>query len=277
MLGVPMSMTRPKLYVLPGSHPCAAVEAALKLKSIAYDRVDLLPSVEQLVGPLRYGGRTVPGMRLDGERLVGSRSIMRRLDQLVPEPALLPPADSPSHAEVLEAERWGDESFQDVPRHVLDVAFLRRPASIESYAGDAKLPLPAKLLRPALPLTARLLSLKSKAKDESARAYLDARRLDRRRAARRRAAQRRRPADRQHDPPAAHDRRRPPADRRPSRCAADALFSTERRRSPGGRAARGVDRAGGLAPAATRPFTPRTHRLAIAPRHAVRRRRYSRR
>ena len=174
MLGVPMSMTRPKLYVLPGSHPCAAVEAALKLKSIAYDRVDLLPSVEQLVGPLRYGGRTVPGMRLDGERLVGSRSIMRRLDQLVPEPALLPPADSPSHAEVLEAERWGDESFQDVPRHVLDVAFLRRPASIESYAGDAKLPLPAKLLRPVLPLTARLLSLKSKAKDESARAYLDA-------------------------------------------------------------------------------------------------------
>ncbi|MEA2140142.1 MAG: hypothetical protein QOC91_241 [Solirubrobacteraceae bacterium] len=169
-----MSRTRPKLYVLPGSHPCAAVEAALKLKSIEYDRVDLLPSLEQLVGPLRYGGRTVPGMRLEGERLVGSRPIMRRLDQLVPEPALLPPADSPSRAQVLEAERWGDETFQDVPRHILDVAFLRRPASIESYAGDAKLPLPAKLLRPALPLTARLLKLKSKAKDESARAYLDA-------------------------------------------------------------------------------------------------------
>jgi len=174
MLGVPMSMTRPKLYVLPGSHPCAAVEAALKLKSIAYDRVDLLPSVEQLIGPLRYGGRTVPGMRLDGERLVGSRSIMRRLDQLVPEPALLPPAGSPSYAQVLEAERWGDESFQDVPRQILDVAFLRRPASIESYAGDAKLPLPARLLRPALPLTARLLAIKSKAKDESARAYIGA-------------------------------------------------------------------------------------------------------
>ena len=169
-----MSTIRPKLYVLPGSHPCAAVEAALKLKSIDYDRVDLLPSVEQVVGPLRYGGRTVPGMRINGERLVGSRSIMRRLDQLVPEPALVPGADSPAHAQVLEAERWGDESFQDVPRHILDVAFLRRPASIESYAGDAKLPLPVKLLRPALPLTARLLKLKSKARDESARAYLDA-------------------------------------------------------------------------------------------------------
>lgn len=174
MLGTQMAAMRPKLYVLPGSHPCAAVEAALKLKSIDYDRVDLLPSSELLVGPLRYGGRTVPGMRLDGERLVGSRTIMRRLDELEPEPAMLPPADSPSHAKVLEAERWGDESFQDVPRHILDVCFLRRPAAIESYAGDAKLPLPVGLLRPALPLTARLLAFKSKAREQTAREYLAA-------------------------------------------------------------------------------------------------------
>jgi glutathione S-transferase len=169
-----MSAMRPKLYVLPSSHPCAAVEAALKLKSIDYDRVDLLPSSELLIGPLRYGGRTVPGMRLDGERLVGSRPIMRRLDELMPEPALLPPPGSPSYARVLEAEQWGDESFQDVPRHILDVCFLRRPAAIESYAADAKLPLPVALLRPALPLTARLLAFKSKAREQTAREYLTA-------------------------------------------------------------------------------------------------------
>jgi glutathione S-transferase len=174
MLGTAMTTTAPKLYVLPGSHPCDAVEAALKLKSIAYQRVDLLPSLEQLIGPLRYGGRTVPGMRLDGERLVGSRQIMRRLDRLVAEPALLPPAGSPEYAQVLEAERWGDESFQDVPRHILDVAFLRRPAVIESYGGDAKLPLPRRFLRPALPLTARLLAMKSKAGDASAKEYIAA-------------------------------------------------------------------------------------------------------
>jgi glutathione S-transferase len=174
MLGKQMAAMRPKLYVLPGSHPCAAVEAALKLKSIDYDRIDLLPSSELLVGPLRYGGRTVPGMRLDGERLVGSRTIMRRLDELVPEPAMLPPAGSPSHTKVLEAELWGDESFQDVPRHILDVCFLRRPAAIESYVGDAKLPLPVGLLRPALPLTARLLAFKSKAREQTAREYLAA-------------------------------------------------------------------------------------------------------
>jgi glutathione S-transferase len=165
---------KPKLYVLPGSHPCAAVEEALRRKSIDYDRVDLLPMTQMLVGPLRYGGSTVPGMRLDGERLVGSRPIMRRLDTLVPEPALLPPVGDAAYAQVLEAERWGDEVLQSVPRRIIDVAFLRRPAAMESYVGDAKLPLPRPLMRPALPVTARLMAGKNKARDETARADLAA-------------------------------------------------------------------------------------------------------
>ena len=169
-----MAGTRPRLYVLPGSHPCAAVEAALELKSISYDRVDLLPMSQVLVGPLRYGGGTVPGMRVDGARLVGSRAIMRRLDELVPAPPLLPPPGDPAYARVLEAERWGDEVLQGVPRRILDVGFLRRPSVMESYAGDAKLPLPRPLLRPALPLTARMMAFKNKASDEAARADLAA-------------------------------------------------------------------------------------------------------
>ncbi|HEY4810616.1 MAG TPA: glutathione S-transferase N-terminal domain-containing protein [Solirubrobacteraceae bacterium] len=169
-----MGAKQAKLYVLPGSHPCAAVEAALQLKSIPYKRVDLLPSLEVLLGPLLYGGRTVPGMRIDGERLVGSRRIMRRLDELVGEPSLLPPPGSPAYARVLEAERWGDDVFQSVPRRVIDVAFLRRPAAMESYAADAKLPLPRALLRPALPLSARLMALKNRARDDVARADLTA-------------------------------------------------------------------------------------------------------
>jgi len=170
MLGIDMATIDPKLYVLPGSHPCAAVEAALKLKSIDYDRVDLLPMSQMVIGPLRYGGSTVPGMRLDGERLVGSRPIMRRLDALAPEPPLLPAVGSPSYAIVLEAERWGDEVLQSVPRRIIDVAFLRRPSAMESYAGEAKLPLPVALMRPVMPLTARLMAIKNKARDERARA-----------------------------------------------------------------------------------------------------------
>jgi glutathione S-transferase len=172
MLGDTMATSAPRLYVLPGSHPCAAVEAALRLKGIEYRRVDLLPLVPVAIGPLRWGGTTVPGMRIGSERLVGSRTIMRRLDVLEPEPALLPAPGTPDYARVLEAERWGDEVLQAVPRRLIDAAFVRCPEAMESYAGDAKLPLPRPLMRPALPLTARLMAIKNGARDQAARADL---------------------------------------------------------------------------------------------------------
>jgi len=163
-----------KLYSSPGSHPCAAVEAALRLKSIDYERVDLLPMSQLLVGRLRYGGTTVPGMRLDGERIVGSRPIMRRLDELAAEPPLLPPPGDPSYAAVLEAERWGDEVFQGVPRRIIDIAFLHRPKAMESYVVDVKLPLPRPLMRAGMPLTARMMAIRNKAREETAQADLAA-------------------------------------------------------------------------------------------------------
>jgi glutathione S-transferase len=169
-----MAGNRPRLYVLPASHPCAAVEAGLAIKSIDYDRVVLLPLTPVLVGPFRWGGVTVPGMRVDGERLVGSRAIMHRLDKLASEPPLLPAPGDQSYARLVEAERWGDEVLQSVPRRILDVGFLRRPETMESYAGDEKLPLPRAMLRPSLPLTARMMAIKNKANDEAARADIAA-------------------------------------------------------------------------------------------------------
>jgi len=158
------------LYTVPASHPCAAVAAALELKRLRYRHVELIPLTQIVVGPLRYGGTTVPGMRLDGERVVGSRAIMRRLDELVREPPLLPAPGDRSYARVLEAERWGDEVFQSVPRRIIDAAFLRDPHAMESYAAGAKLPLPVSLMRPSMPLVARLMAIRNRASDESVRA-----------------------------------------------------------------------------------------------------------
>jgi glutathione S-transferase len=165
-----MALPRLKLYVLPASHPCAAVEAALELKSLPYERVDLLPISPVVIGRMRYGGTTVPGLRIDREGIVGSRTIMRRLDALAPEPPLLPPEGDPARARVLEAEAWGDEVFQSVPRRIIDVCFLRRPRAMESFAAGAKLPISPAMMRPAMPLTARLMAAKNKASDDSARA-----------------------------------------------------------------------------------------------------------
>ena len=172
MLGPEMPASAPKVYVLPGSHPCAAVEAALELKHLDYRKVELLPLTQMFVGPLLYGGMTVPGMRVDGERLVGSRAIMRRIDQLAPEPPLLPAPGDARLARVLEAERWGDEFFQPVPRRLIDAAFLRNPGAMESYADPDKLPLPLWMLRPAQPLIARAMAMRNRAGDENARADL---------------------------------------------------------------------------------------------------------
>lgn len=164
-----------KLYALPASHPCAAVEVALRLKGIEYKRIELLPMSQPLIGPLRYGGTTVPGVRIDGERLAGSRTIMRRLDALAPDPPLLPAlSDAVARAHVLEAERWGDEVLQSVPRRIIDVCFLRNPRAMESYAEGSKLPIPASMMRPAMPLTARLMARRNHALDEVVQADLAA-------------------------------------------------------------------------------------------------------
>src|SRR5262249_41379256 len=55
-----------------------------------------------------------------------------------------------------------------------DVAFLRVPAAMESYAADARLPLPVPLLRPTTPVVARLMAIRNDARDETARADLAA-------------------------------------------------------------------------------------------------------
>src|SRR3954447_11024904 len=80
------------LYVVHGSHPCAAVERALELKGLGFRRIELPPPLHAPLQRVRFGARTVPAMRLDGgEKVSGSREILRRLDELAPEPPLWPP------------------------------------------------------------------------------------------------------------------------------------------------------------------------------------------
>ena len=109
---------RLKLYVVHGSHPCAAVEKALALKGLEYGVVEWPPPLQALMQKAIFGARTVPGLRIDGEKVSGSRAIMRRLDQLVPEPPLWP-ADPDRRRAVEDAERWGDEVFQPVARELI--------------------------------------------------------------------------------------------------------------------------------------------------------------
>jgi glutathione S-transferase len=164
-------MTRGELtlYVVPASHPCAAVELALKRKGLAYRRVDLPPVLHAVHQRLAFGRRTVPALKLGtGERVVGSRAIMRVLDGLEPEPPLLP-ADAAQRARVEAAEAWGDEVLQGLVRRLVYAGFRRSPDAMLSYGEDADLPIPPPIAARTAPLIIPLGRLLNRASDRTVR------------------------------------------------------------------------------------------------------------
>jgi glutathione S-transferase len=88
-----------------------------------------------------FRGGTVPAMKIDGRRLQGSRVISRALEEAEPEPALFP-ADPERRKEVEDAERWGDEVLQDVPRRIVRWISVHRPESRVMIAREVGVPLP---------------------------------------------------------------------------------------------------------------------------------------
>ena len=125
-----------KLYSIPGSHPAAAARAMLEHKGIPYKRVDLPPVVSRPVMRLRFPGTRVPALVVDGRKVQGSRNISRELDVLQPDPPLFP-ADPEARDAVEEAERWGDEEFQQMPRTISWWALKRRKGDLGSFLEDS--------------------------------------------------------------------------------------------------------------------------------------------
>lgn len=122
------------LHALAPSHPCMTVRAALRFKGLEYERVDLpLGKQEEPMAELYgEGNTTVPGLLVDGEPVHGSTAILARLEEIQPEPSLYP---APIADRVREAERWGDEVFQDLGRRLPWGALHFRPESLGVVAG----------------------------------------------------------------------------------------------------------------------------------------------
>jgi glutathione S-transferase len=165
-----------KLYSVPASHPAAAVEAALKLKSIDYKRVDLPNLSQRLFVRILAKGGTVPAIKLDGEAVSGSRPIMRRLDELKPDPALFP-TEPEKRAAVEAAEEWGHEVMQGLARRVTIHATTRAPvtAALSLVPEDAQLPLvPKPVQRVLAPPIVRMSARINNANEEAVKADLAA-------------------------------------------------------------------------------------------------------
>jgi glutathione S-transferase len=125
---------RATLYVISGSHACAAATLMLDHKQIPYKRVQLPtgmhPFAVRALGfpghkaPIREvegkTGRslalldrlgTVPALRYGSQRVQTNRRIARFLDEAEPHAPLFP-ADAERRQAVETAEAWGDEIFQ---------------------------------------------------------------------------------------------------------------------------------------------------------------------
>jgi glutathione S-transferase len=163
-----------RLYVIPASHPSITAQLMLERKGIAYKRTDLLPVISK--GVLRavgFPGNTVPALRIDGQRLQGSREIARALDRMRPEPPLLP-ADPERRAAVETAERFGDEQLQHPVRQILWWAIKKDKAPLRSYSEGARIGVPIDVAMltaaPIIALSARF----NEAGDENVRRDLAA-------------------------------------------------------------------------------------------------------
>jgi glutathione S-transferase len=135
-----MSAAQPRLvfHVLAPSHPCATVEAALRLKGLEYEKVELKvgPHPHEMERMYGEGRRTVPGLLIDEEPVHGSNRILERLEQLAPEPSLYPGALAEA---VRAAAQWGDEELQDLGRRLPWGALHFRPEAMGTFGGGAAL------------------------------------------------------------------------------------------------------------------------------------------
>jgi glutathione S-transferase len=130
------------LYGSPPSPPSHSARLMLEHKGLEHRIVWLLPGLwPALLRTRGFRGGTVPAMKIDGRRLQGSRVISRALEEAEPEPALFP-ADPERRKKVEDAERWGDEVLQDVPRRIVRWISVHRPESRVMIAREVGVPLP---------------------------------------------------------------------------------------------------------------------------------------
>ncbi len=104
-----------RLYDFAGSPFCIKVRAILDFKQLAYER---LPVVSPRYFELRRRNpaRKVPALEVDGEFIADSTDIALALDQLKPEPPLLPD-DPKRRADNHILEDWADESLYFLALH----------------------------------------------------------------------------------------------------------------------------------------------------------------
>ena len=124
------------LYGIPGSHAVRTGELMLEHKGLEFRRVNFPPGPHRvLVRVMGFEGDRVPAVKFeDGRRAQGTRELPRVLDELVPEPRLVP--DDPR---ALEAERWADHVLQQWARRMVASAGAHDPDALAGRGAEGRL------------------------------------------------------------------------------------------------------------------------------------------
>jgi len=131
-----------KLYGTPPSPPSHSARLMLERKGLEHKVVWLLPGMwPALLRTRGFRSGTVPALKMNGRRVQGSVLISRALEQIKPEPALFP-SDPEQRLAVEDAERWGDQVLQDVPRRIVRWLSVHRPETKVMIAKDVGIPFP---------------------------------------------------------------------------------------------------------------------------------------
>jgi glutathione S-transferase len=163
-----------RLYAIPASHPSFAAQVMLERKGIPYSRIDLPQWFHRgAMRLLRFPATTVPALVLDGRRVQTTKAIARLLDEVRPEPPLVP-ADPAQRAKVEEIETWADGDLQQFCRRLIYWALPRHREAVDSYLEGSKLLLPRFIVKPLAPLIIRILARGHGSTDEAVRADLAA-------------------------------------------------------------------------------------------------------
>ncbi len=141
------------LYGLHGKPPSMAAQLMLEHKGITFRRVDMMDGRHaKTLGRHGFAGPTAPALEIDGDLVQTNRAIARVLDELVPEPPLLP-RDPVARDRVEEAEAFCDEQFQPSVRRIALSTLRSDRHAVEYHPKLGRLLpwwLPPFLIRPAL-------------------------------------------------------------------------------------------------------------------------------
>ena len=165
---------RATLFGVPASHPSLAAQLMLDHKGVEYRRVDLVSAAHRgLVRALGFPRNTVPALRLDGARIQGTKEIALALDALIPSPPLFP-HDAERRREVEEAEAWGNEVLQPVPRRLVWNALKHDRSTLATYLEDQRTGIPTRVAAATAAPVAFAARRFNRATDENARRDLAA-------------------------------------------------------------------------------------------------------